>query len=143
VTSEARPPSPPTERGTVIVLISDLFFSVNIRVTLRRLGYNAVLTRSIGEVSDGLASGDVRLVVVDGTAVDTGESWERIGQIAASGIPVLVFGPHKEVETLRAAKMAGVTRVVANSQFHREMPVLVERYALNSPSQDGDAETNE
>jgi polyribonucleotide nucleotidyltransferase len=60
--------------------------------------------------------------------IEDESAWDSITATREQDVPVLVFGPHKDVEGLRAAKQAGVSRVVANSQFHREMPVLIERY---------------
>ena len=48
---------------------------------------------------------------------------------AAVDVPILAFGPHKDVEGFRSAKAAGVTRVVANGEFSRSLPDLVRRYA--------------
>jgi hypothetical protein len=43
-------------------------------------------------------------------------------------VPTLGFGSHVDIETRRAAKSAGVTRIVSNSEFHRDMPALISRY---------------
>ena len=43
-------------------------------------------------------------------------------------MPTLAFGPHVDVEGRRAAKAAGVTRIVSNGQFHSDMAGLIERY---------------
>ena len=42
--------------------------------------------------------------------------------------PTLAFGPHVDVEGRRAARAAGVTRIVSNGQFHSDMAGLIERY---------------
>lgn len=137
MTSEIEPSPPASSRGAIVVLITDLFFSVTIRSTLRRIGFDVDLVRGADQAVDRVDVDDVRLVVVDATAVSAAEDWRQLGQLVAEGTPVLVFGPHKDVERLRAAKDAGVTRVVANSQFHREMATLVERYALADAASDG------
>lgn len=57
--------------------------------------------------------------------------WARLGSaIAASsdGPPLLGFGPHVDVEGRRAAKQAGLTRIVSNGQFHQAMAELIDRY---------------
>lgn len=143
MTNAIEPSSLPAARGAVVVLIVDLFFSVTIRATLLRLGFDAVLVCRVEQAADRVADDDVRLVVVDGTAVRAAEDWQQLGHIDDDGVPVLVFGPHKDVETLRAAKDAGVTRVVANSQFHREMAALVERYALATATHRREAGTSD
>jgi hypothetical protein len=57
--------------------------------------------------------------------------WEVVGE-TLSGLedvaPTLAFGPHVDAVNLRAAKAAGVTRVVSNGLFHNDMASLIERY---------------
>lgn len=130
--SETVPVEPRLSRGTVVVVITDVFFSVSIRSTLRRIGFDVELERAAERIAERVAVGDVRLVVVDATAISRSDDWARLGKVVADQTPVLVFGPHMDVDRLRAAKDAGVTRVVANSQFHREMAALVDRYALDA-----------
>ncbi len=129
MTSETGPSAAASSRGVVVVLITDVFFSVTVRSTIRRLGFDSLIVRSADQAAGRIGVDDVRLIVVDGTVVHAADDWRQLGQLATDGCPVLVFGPHKDVETLRAARDAGVTRVVANSQFHREMATLIERYA--------------
>lgn len=123
-------------RGTVVVVIRDVFFSVTIRSNLRRLGFEPVLAPSVAEVAGRVGDHDIRLVIVDGTAVEAEDVWRRVGRLTERGLPVLVFAPHKDAATLRAAKSAGVTRVVSNSLFHRDMAALVERYARAATDSD-------
>ena len=56
--------------------------------------------------------------------------WEilRDGLDANEIPPTLAFGPHVDVEGRRAAKVAGIDRIVSNGQFDREMMPLIERY---------------
>jgi hypothetical protein len=42
--------------------------------------------------------------------------------------PTLAFGPHVDIENRRAAKAAGVGRIVSNGQFHSDTAGLIERY---------------
>jgi hypothetical protein len=42
--------------------------------------------------------------------------------------PTLAFGPHTDVVNRRAAKAAGVSRIVSNGQFQMEMAALIDRY---------------
>jgi short subunit dehydrogenase-like uncharacterized protein len=58
--------------------------------------------------------------------------WDLVRELTADPsveTPLLLFGAHKDVEGLRAAKAAGVDRVVSNGEFHRNMVELVRRYA--------------
>lgn len=114
----------------VVVLEKDLFFSVKIGNELKAQGYAPVFARSTAQFATLLAEREPVLGLVDlGTGVDW-EEIERLGESPATrDIPILAFGPHKDVEGRRAAKGAGVVRVISNSQFHAELPTLVARYA--------------
>ena len=116
------------ERGVIVAVISDVFFGITVRNTIKRLNYEPQMIKSALLLPDTVAVYDPSLVIVDLGVVAEEASWDLITAIREKDVPVLVFGPHKDVEGLRAAKQAGVSRVVANSQFHREMPVLIERY---------------
>lgn len=116
--------------GPILLLIPDVFFAVTVRNAVRRIGYAPHLLKSTDELV--VAAGEHRavLAVIDLAAVQTAAEWADIGDLCTDGLPTLVFGSHKDVDGLRAAKAAGVTRVVSNGQFHREMADLIERYAL-------------
>ena len=125
------------ERGTVIALISDIFFGITVRSASRKLDFETILIRDPAELDQTLAVYEPDLLIVDMTVPGSDEEgWERIEEVVESGVRVLAFGPHREVELFRMAKEAGVTRVVANSQFHREMGELINRYALPPPEED-------
>jgi hypothetical protein len=57
--------------------------------------------------------------------------WDAVGEILATqpdAPPSLGFGPHTDTASRRAAKAAGLTRIVSNGQFHTDMAQLIERY---------------
>ncbi len=119
----------PKASGLVAVLSKDLFFGMRIRTSLRHLGYAVAIAQDATTFSRHLENGDQRacLGIVDfNFPVD----WEAVSQAMAVGVPILAFGPHKDVEGFRAAKRAGVTRVVANGEFSRSLPDLALRYAI-------------
>ena len=119
------------ERGTVIALISDIFFGITVRNVSRKMDFETIVIRDPGEMDQTLAVYEPDLLIVDMTVPGEDEdAWDQIEEVVEGGVRVLAFGPHREVELFRMAKAAGVTRVVANSQFHREMGPLIERYAL-------------
>ena len=127
----ARRPSSRKERGTVVALISDVFFGITVRNTIRRLEFEAQLIKSPDDLIQTIAIYEPDLLIVDMNTLSADEEqWEPIEDVITSGTRVLAFGPHMDVDSFRAAQEAGVTRVVSNSQFHREMPALIERYAL-------------
>ncbi len=127
------------ERGTVIALISDVFFGITVRNVSRKMDFETIVIRDPVELDQTLAVYEPDLLIVDMTVPGTDEdAWDRIEEVIESDVRVLAFGPHREVELFKLAKNAGVTRVVANSQFHREMGELINRYALPPPDEDED-----
>lgn len=127
----ARRASSRKERGVVVGLIKDIFFGITVRNTIRRLEFEAQIIKSVDELPQTVAVYEPDLLVVDLTMFGSDPvAWEPIQDVLATGARVLAFGPHMDVDAFRAAKDAGVTRVVSNSQFHRNMANLIERYAL-------------
>jgi hypothetical protein len=120
--------TPSTDRGEIVVLNRDLFFGVKIGNTLRALGYRVSFvstTEAFIEHLTSSAEAPVLGVIDMGAGVD----WEAIAALTGAETPLLVFGSHLDVVGRRAAKAAGVTRVVSNGDFHRDMVALVRRYA--------------
>jgi hypothetical protein len=118
----------PAPRGTVVVLSNDLFFGMRIRTVLRQLGYVVTITKDPAEFQAGLEGVDQSAVL---GLVDFNQprDWEALQPAIASGVPVIGFGSHTDVEGFRAAKTAGVVRVVSNGEFTRSLPDLVAKYA--------------
>jgi hypothetical protein len=123
-TGEAQPP----QRCMVAVLSRDLFFGMRIRTSLRALGYVVAIAQDAPAFAAHLVQGDQRacLGIVDfNFPVD----WPAVRDSVRQGVPLIAFGPHTDVEGFRAAKLAGVTRVVSNGEFSRSLPDLAQRYA--------------
>ena len=118
--------------GPILLLIPDVFFAVTVRNAVRRISYEPHIVKTTDDLVVAAGEQQAVLAVIDLSAVRSETEWDDISDLAASDLPVLVFGSHKDVDGLRAAKAAGVTRVVSNGQFHREMVDLIRRYALAS-----------
>jgi len=120
-------PTPGTA-GLVAVLSRDLFFGMRIRTSLRQLGYAVAIAQDVPTFSRHLSNGDQRanLGIVDfNFPVD----WPAVAALDPFGVPLIAFGPHKDVDGFRAARAAGVTRTVANGEFSRSLPELARKYA--------------
>ena len=117
------------DRGCVVLLIKDVFFLVAVRNAVRALGYEHEHVKTPDAFADSLAMVEPVLGIVDLHAVEDESDWDLVREVVERDVPVLVFGPHKDVAGMRAAKACGVTRVVSNGQFHAEMGALIERYA--------------
>ncbi|HYI24195.1 MAG TPA: hypothetical protein VD767_02205 [Thermomicrobiales bacterium] len=127
--TEADPDNPPVQRGLVAVLSRDLFFGMRIRTSLRKLGYIVAIAQDPATFGNHLVQGDQRasLGIVDFNGpVD----WESLRLAIDSGVPIIAFGPHTDVEGFRAARAAGVTRTISNGEFSRSLPDLAQRYAV-------------
>jgi hypothetical protein len=117
--------------GTIVLLNHDLFFGIKIRNALQALDYHVRAVSDTGTFVKLMQAADVRpsLGIID---INCGVDWQAIEVMTSErgdGVPLLAFGPHKDVDGLRAAKRAGVTRIVSNGEFHQNMVALVERYA--------------
>ena len=116
--------------STAVVLNRDLMFGSRLRSTLTSIGMTARFVptserfvATLNELGEACAIGIVDMNgAVDWTTIRDGlQSSDRWP-------PLLAFGPHVDAEKMRAAKDAGVTRVVSNGQFNRDMTALIERY---------------
>jgi hypothetical protein len=118
----------------LIALNRDVFFGVRLRNLAKELGYDLVLAPTAAAVGAALATHHqtTALVIIDMNVLREAVDWEQLAAILADypAIPSLGFGSYTDVETRRAAKAAGLTRIVANSEFHRDAAALIQRYAL-------------
>jgi hypothetical protein len=112
----------------VAVLSNDLFFGMRIRTVLRQLGYVVTIAKDPDAFTSGLA-GDGQPAVLGLIDFNQPRNWEALRPAIDSGVPVIGFGSHKDVDGFRAAKAAGVMRVVSNGEFTRSLPDLVAKYA--------------
>ena len=113
---------------TIIVLNRDLFFGIRLNQLLKQLGYHPMLAKSQESFVAGLGAADVALGIID---INFGPDWDGIAEaIASEGQPpIIAFGPHLDVDGLRAAKKAGVTRVFSNGDFSKDTAAIIARYA--------------
>jgi len=122
-----------TPERTIVVLNRDVFFGARLTQLGRDLGYAVEIAADASTFQSRLSSDSVMLGIID---INARPDWSVIAGDPAETPrpPVLAFGPHLDVEGLRAAKAAGVTRVVSNGQFHRDAADLIRRYACDPGS---------
>ncbi len=113
-----------------IVLNRDLLFGSRIRSALAQLGLKAIFVptteRFVTEVATHHAATAIGILDMNGH-VDWGVLTAALTETADMP-PTLAFGPHVDAENRRAAKAAGVSRIVSNGQFHKDMAGLIDRY---------------
>lgn len=114
-----------TDMGRIVSLSRDLFFGMRVRTIVGKLGYDLKLVKDESGVVDAVSEDDVSIVIIDfNQPVD----WDELLPVLSGETPVLAFGSHTDVDGFRAAKAAGVTRVVSNGEFSRRLPELIEQY---------------
>ena len=111
------------ENPVVCALSRDVFFGMRIRTVLQNLGYELLLCKNEAELVVAAPGADIALV-----DFNHGVDWDVLNPVLSSSIPVIAFSSHTNVEGFRAAKAAGVTRVVSNGQFSRDLPALLTQY---------------
>lgn len=112
-----------TQKLTVCALSRDVFFGMRIRTVLQNLGYDMVSCKTEDELVIAAPTADIALV-----DFNQGVDWPALQPVLAGTTPVIAFGAHTNVEGFRAAKSAGVTRVVSNGEFSRRLPSLLTQY---------------
>lgn len=120
--------------GRIVVLNRDLFFGVKIGNQLKALGYDVTFAKETAGFAERVRG--VPRPVLGLIDMNAGVEWDAISSLMGEdglGVPVLAFGSHLDVDGRRAAKAAGITRVLSNGDFHRDMVALVRRYALPLP----------
>jgi hypothetical protein len=106
---------------TILLLVPNLLFGASITQAVQAAGAQVRPCRSLAQFEAALAAEDPVIAAV----VDLGSqnAWEPAIRAAAGvGLPVFAFGPHIESTTLKGARQAGATRVVANSALAQEFP---------------------
>ena len=113
----------------ILALEKDLFFAVKMRDTLRHYDMEVKTARNLDLFKQGLAAtGEEKPTLVIVNIAIQGVDWaEAIRCARSSGLPVLAFGSHMDLEARTQALQAGAGRVVANSKFTTDMPGLVTR----------------
>jgi hypothetical protein len=147
-----------SERESPLILgfVADLYFTVRIESTAENLGFRVrwieradqvapeepfPTVRQLGEhlVGPGAALLDMIsewrpaliLFDLDNRAIPWKDWIMLLTSVPATRrIPVLCFGSHREVESMRAAKAAGAKYVLARSAFVAELPELIQKHAL-------------
>ncbi len=97
----------------VAAVTPDLLLGSKVEAMLSAAGHDVTLSWSLPEAH----AEEADLLVAD---LDT----EDAAALVATGVPVLGYYSHVEVETRRAAEAAGVLVIVPRSRMVRELPEL-------------------
>lgn len=142
------------EQPWIVAFVADLFFSTRIEYAGRRLGYPAIIIETADQIGppdsqpldrqfaehligrgatliDQLTQWKPGLIIFDlGNSDIPWREWiPLITSVPATRrFPVLCFGSHVDVDTMRAAKEAGAREVVARSRFVHDMQDLIQKH---------------
>ncbi|MGB0035568.1 MAG: hypothetical protein WBP79_08855 [Candidatus Acidiferrales bacterium] len=109
----------------VVALVDDLFFQAKLIETARQLGIELRSCTTPDALLAEVAKGAPKLVVVDLNARSRPiEAIERM-KAAASGIPLVAFLSHVQVELAERARAAGCSEVMPRSQFTRNLATIL------------------
>lgn len=115
--------SPATARegddAPVLALVRDLIFATRITATAGQIGATVKVVRDPAK----LPGEQGRRLLVDlnlAGAIEAAADWGR-----ATGRPVTGFVSHVDKPTIDAARSAGITQVLARSQFVQVLPDLL------------------
>ncbi len=139
----------PKEQKVILSLVSDLIFAVYIENVAQRLGYRVrtiesakLPTRAGGLEGDPgvekiLDDLHPALILID--LSDARLAWQEWiaaakNQPAATRIPVVCFGPHVDARLLEAARQAGAEAALARSRIKKDLPKIIQKYALKDVS---------
>ena len=98
----------------VVSIANDLMLSSRVEEGLRAAGHEVVTVSSV----DGAPLDGAEAIVADLDAADA-------EALAATGLPVLGYYSHVDVDTKARAEAAGLARVVPRSRMSRELPDLI------------------
>jgi DNA-binding NarL/FixJ family response regulator len=106
--------------------VDDLFFRSKIEATARHLAV-PIRFAEAGDLPREARGADVAAVLLELSS--NGAALEAVGKIRAekstASLPIVGFLSHVDHELRRRAESAGVTRVLARSEFSETLPDLV------------------
>lgn len=132
----------------IVAFVADLMFQMRIESTIEKMGFRVKLVESDKQIIttdlDGLSSLEAESFLVDqlshlkptllifdlGNADIPWAEWIPILKTAPATqhVPVICYGSHVDVDTLKEARQTGADEVVARSRFVTAMPELVQKY---------------
>lgn len=109
----------------VLALLDDLFFQAKIMETAKHVGVTVRACSTPDALLAEMAQEKPKLIVVDLNA--RSQPVESLGRIQASadGVPVMAFLSHVQTELVQQARAAGCERVMARSQFTRDLATIL------------------
>lgn len=109
----------------VLALVDDLFFQAKIMETAKHVGVAVRACTTAEALLAAIPQDDPKLIVVDLNARSSPvEALAKI-QATANGTPVVAFLSHVQTDLAQQARGAGCQRVMARSQFTRDLATIL------------------
>lgn len=109
----------------VLALVDDLFFQAKIMETAKHVGVTVRACSTPDALVAEITRAKPNLIVVDLNA--RSQPVDALGRIRATagGVPVIAFLSHVQTELMQQARAAGCERVMARSQFTRDLATIL------------------
>ncbi len=118
-----------TDRKTVLVAVTDIFFYTKVRDALLPNGYRLERARSQDDIALKASAARPAAVILNMND-ETLNAFQALEALRANprfrDLPILAFANHEEVETWNRAKSMGVTKIVSRNEFSMRTKDLVE-----------------
>jgi len=109
----------------VLALVDDLFFQAKIMETAKHVGVTFRACATPDALLAEIAQEQPRLIVVDLNARSSPVAALPNIQAGANGVPVIAFLSHVQTDLAQQARAAGCQRVMARSQFTRDLATIL------------------
>ena len=116
----------------VLALVDDLFFQAKLLETARQLGVELRTCATPDALAAEIAAAAPKLIVIDLNARTN--PLDAIARVHASntGIPLIGFLSHVQVELAERARAAGCRDVMPRSKFTRDLATILSRAKSDS-----------
>ncbi|MGC2658557.1 MAG: response regulator [Bryobacteraceae bacterium] len=119
------------QKKKVVAILSDLMFTVKIQEAAKRVGFDVVFVKSREDAVEQ-AKNNPAVIILDlnTSAVDPLDVIRTLkADQETSGISVLGYVSHVQVDLKHAAQETGCDTVIARSAFAQNLPTILRRYA--------------
>ena len=116
------------DHAVILAILDDLMFSSRIRTTAKQLGVPLAFARSATAALSAMSTEPPSLVILDLNNPRTdplGVIAKMKADPALAQIPTVGFVSHVDIDTVAAARQAGVGTVMARSAFFERLPDLL------------------
>jgi PleD family two-component response regulator len=118
-----------TDKKTILVGVTDIFFYTKIRDALMSKGYQIERARAQEDIAEKAAAAipSAFIMNMNDDRLDAFQALETLkADERMKTIPILAFANHEEIDTFHRAKSLGVTKIVSRNEFSSRLKDLIE-----------------